>query len=104
MAEITRIENIRYEQETNGEPVLTLEIDGQWTSIMYGQKLLEFGAVFLGSAFRDFVFIVPPDPLNGRLEPMEQRGFTNDVRVVNLVKRLISDVDNGLFQVGPVRL
>lgn len=100
MAEITSIGAGRYEVDSGGHPFIEVAVNGRATRLYYDQKLLRFGAVFLGAGFDEFVFIIPPDRADSRPEPERAEGFTNDLRLVNMVKKLIDRVDNGRFRPG----
>jgi hypothetical protein len=104
MPDIQSVTNVRYERNHGDEPYLILEVNGRVTQLHYDQKLMKFGAVFLGQGFDDFSFIVPADASDGRPEPQEMTRFSNDVRLVRLVRRLIDDVDSGRFRPGAIDL
>lgn len=104
MPEISMISNLRYEYDHGGQSHLSLEIDGRATRLYYEQKLLRFGAVFLGPDFDDFSFVLAADPDDGRPEPEEMRGFSNDVRLVRLATKLRDDIDSGRFRPGVVKV
>lgn len=102
MAEVISIKNARYEQASNGEFYISVEVNGRGCFLWYAQKLLRFGAVFLGSDFPEFKFSVTADEQDGRAG-MVAVGFTNDVRIVRMVRRLIEDVDGGAVVLGPIK-
>ena len=104
MPEIQTISNARRAVNHGGEPYISLEVDGRPTQLYYDQKLIRFGAVFLGQGFEDFSFIVPADAGDGRPEPQTFTRFTNDVRLVRLAAKMIEDVDNGRFRPGAIDL
>ena len=67
------------------------------------QKLLEpWGLVHMGAEFVN-VFPekeIPPDPENGRTQPLVARGFTDDPKIVSLAKTLRELADSSDFEVG----
>lgn len=102
MAEIQTIGAGRYDVDSGGYPYIELAINGRSTRLYYDQKLLRFGAVFLGEGFDEFAFIIPADTADSRPRPEQVTGFTNDVRIVQMVVKLREDVDSGRFRPGSV--
>lgn len=95
------ITNSRHVVIDNAYPAIALEIDGKSTVIPYEQKLIEYDLIFIGSQF-ELIKTLPADPQNGRPNPQQVRGFTDDPNILAIYRAFKLSVDNGSFR--PVRV
>ena len=88
-------------------PLLKVEIDGEEATILYEQKALKYGLIFVGDEFAEILppQTLPAEPKNGRPKPMQVGGFVNDPRIVELHRQFKAACDSeGPFKTGPVAI
>lgn len=103
---IESVEDAEFRVDTSGRATLWVTIDGEPTPIQEEQKLLERGLVFLGAmACLDpqFTMVVEVDGAEGP-EYHQVRGYTNDTRIVGLVRQMLRDIENDQFRPGRVKI
>lgn len=101
-----RLEDASFQEDAHGNPYLQIMVNAHPARItLYDQKFLHRDIVFLGSEWADRVeeIELPADRKRG-WKPITLRGFVQDKRLAQMIRKLRAEEYVWVTPVGPVEI